>query len=78
MCSASALPAHFAVSSSAIAFWPAWLPPLSPMKMMFLKPCACRLSAVSRSTARKVSSRIEIVPGDAMWLVFVSMSPSGT
>ena len=48
------------------------------MKMMFLKPCACRLSAVSRSTARKVSSRIVIVPGEAMWPVFFSMSPSGT
>ena len=63
---------------SATAFWPFWLPPLSPMKITFLKPCACRLSAASVSTARNVSSRIVIVPGDAMWPVLGSMPPSGT
>ena len=33
------------------------------MKMMFLKPCIFRLCATSVSTARKVSSRMLIVPG---------------
>ena len=33
---------------------------------------------MSVSSTRKVSSRIVIVPGEAMWPVFFSMSPSGT
>ena len=66
------------MSLSATAAWPFWLPPLSPMKTMVLKPCACRLSATSVSTAWNVSSRMVMVPGLVMWPVFGSMSPSGT
>ena len=78
MCAISVAPAHFLFSVSATVRWPAWLPPLSPMKKICLKPCVLSDSAVSVSSARKVSSRKLIVPGEVMWPVGGSMSPSGT
>ena len=43
-------PAHAAVSSSATAAIPCWLPPESPSRKIHVNPCALRLVAMSRST----------------------------
>ena len=72
------LPAHFAESSAATAFIPAWLPPLSPSSTTCSKPWAFRLDAISRSSARNVGSVRLMVPGYRMCPDGGSMSPSGT
>jgi len=47
---------HFADKVSATAFMPAWLPPLSPMRMMCSNPSLLKLDATSVRSARNVDS----------------------
>ncbi len=67
-----------AVSESATARCPPWLPPLSPMRMMFVKPCTLSECTMSVRRARKVPSRMLMVPGLAMCPLTGSIPPSGT
>ena len=62
-----------ALSASATARMPAWLPPLSPMKRISVNPCAFRLRAAASRSRSYAGEGREIAPG-----TWRSGSPSGT